>query len=52
MTETLLRVVAAGDHFVLPSLMTAPLADEMREHPFEVSELTLHWPLEPFGPVA
>jgi D-3-phosphoglycerate dehydrogenase len=52
MTETLLRVVAAGDHFVLPSLMTAAVADELREHPFEVSELTLGWPLEPFGPVA
>lgn len=51
MTETL-RVVAAGDHFVLPSLITSAIADELREHPFEVSELTLGWPLEPFGPVA
>ncbi|MEV8538979.1 2-hydroxyacid dehydrogenase [Streptomyces sp. NPDC051572] len=51
MTETL-RVVAAGDHFVLPSLITAAIAEELREHPFSVRELTLGWPLEPFGPVA
>lgn len=51
MTGTL-RVVAAGDHFVLPSLITAALTEELREHPFEVGELTLGWPLEPFGPVA
>ncbi|WP_427922470.1 2-hydroxyacid dehydrogenase [Streptomyces sp. cg40] len=51
MTETL-RVVAAGDHFVLPSLITSAMAEELREHPFTVSELTLGWPLEPFGRVA
>ncbi|WP_406459839.1 2-hydroxyacid dehydrogenase [Streptomyces sp. NBC_01622] len=51
MTETL-RVVAAGDHFVLPSLITSAIAEELREHPFAVSELTLGWPLEPFGRVA
>ncbi|MFJ9242484.1 2-hydroxyacid dehydrogenase [Streptomyces sp. NPDC101776] len=51
MTETL-RVVAAGDHFVLPSLITSAIAEELREHPFAVSELTLGWPLEPFGAVA
>ena len=43
------RVVAAGDHFVLPSLITSALAGEC---PCEVRELTLGWPLEPFGPVA
>ncbi|MFE2889264.1 2-hydroxyacid dehydrogenase [Streptomyces sp. NPDC059272] len=51
MTETL-RVVAAGDHFVLPSLITAAIAEELREHPFTVRELELGWPLEPFGAVA
>ncbi|MFJ9894919.1 2-hydroxyacid dehydrogenase [Streptomyces sp. NPDC091280] len=51
MTETL-RVVAAGDHFVLPSLITSAITEELREHPFTVSELTFGWPLEPFGPVA
>nr|WSY54922.1 2-hydroxyacid dehydrogenase [Streptomyces sp. NBC_00886] len=51
MTETL-RVVAAGDHFVLPSLITAAIAEELREHPFAASELTLGWPVEPFGTVA
>ncbi|MEV0483118.1 2-hydroxyacid dehydrogenase [Streptomyces sp. NPDC050508] len=50
MTETL-RVVAAGDHFVLPSLITAAIAEELREHPFTVRELKLGWPLEPFGAV-
>lgn len=51
MTESL-RVVAAGDHFVLPSLITAAVSEELREHPFTVRELELGWPLEPFGPVA
>ena len=51
MTETL-RVVAAGDHFVLPSLITAAITEELREHPFTVRELKLGWPLEPFGTVA
>ncbi|MCZ0989189.1 2-hydroxyacid dehydrogenase [Streptomyces diastatochromogenes] len=43
------RVVAAGDHFVLPSLITAALGQEAA---CDVRELTLGWPLEPFGPVA
>ncbi|MFE0519637.1 2-hydroxyacid dehydrogenase [Streptomyces sp. NPDC058954] len=43
------RVLAAGDHFILPSLIRAAIGDEL---PCEVSELTLGWPLEPFGPVA
>jgi D-3-phosphoglycerate dehydrogenase len=51
MTETL-RVVAAGDHFVLPSLITSAIAEELREHPFSSTELKLGWPLEPFGSVA
>jgi D-3-phosphoglycerate dehydrogenase len=42
-------VVAAGDHFVLPSLIAAALANEAD---CDVRELTLGWPLEPFGPVA
>ncbi|WP_330304593.1 MULTISPECIES: 2-hydroxyacid dehydrogenase [unclassified Streptomyces] len=46
------RVVAAGDHFVLPSLITGALRDQLGEHPFSVKELTLGWPLEPFGRVA
>ncbi|MCS0606384.1 2-hydroxyacid dehydrogenase [Streptomyces sp. LP11] len=49
MTATGVRVLAAGDHFVLPSLLTAALA---READCAVRELTLDWPLEPFGPVA
>lgn len=46
------RVVAAGDHFVLPSLITRALTAELPEPPPEVRELTLGWPMEPFGPVA
>ncbi|MFJ4947960.1 2-hydroxyacid dehydrogenase [Streptomyces sp. NPDC088760] len=49
MTSSGVRVVAAGDHFVLPSLITAALAEEAD---CAVRELTLGWPLEPFGPVA
>ncbi|MGW1954794.1 2-hydroxyacid dehydrogenase [Streptomyces sp. NPDC001920] len=43
------RVVAAGDHFILPSLISAALG---RELTCDVGELTLGWPLDPFGPVA
>ncbi|MFE2385093.1 2-hydroxyacid dehydrogenase [Streptomyces misionensis] len=43
------RVLAAGDRFVLPSLITAALA---RQAHCDVRELMLGWPLEPFGPVA
>ncbi|MGW6904085.1 2-hydroxyacid dehydrogenase [Streptomyces sp. NPDC054940] len=43
------RVVAAGDHFILPSLIREALA---RQLTCEVGELRLGWPLEPFGPVA
>ncbi|MET7284543.1 2-hydroxyacid dehydrogenase [Streptomyces sp. NPDC005573] len=46
-----LRVVAAGDRFVLPSLIGEAVADEL-PGACEVRELTLGWPLEPFGPVA
>ncbi|MGC4973887.1 2-hydroxyacid dehydrogenase [Streptomyces sp. DT199] len=44
------RVVAAGDHFVLPSLIARAVAHEVERA--DVRELTLGWPLEPFGPVA
>ncbi|MEV5434815.1 2-hydroxyacid dehydrogenase [Streptomyces sp. NPDC052682] len=51
MTEPL-RIVAAGDHFVLPSLIARAVGDELRDRPYAVREVTLGWPLEPFGPVA
>ncbi|MFH8656726.1 2-hydroxyacid dehydrogenase [Streptomyces afghaniensis] len=44
------RVVAAGDHFVLPSLITRAVEHEVERA--RVTELKLGWPLEPFGPVA
>ncbi|WDV51694.1 2-hydroxyacid dehydrogenase [Streptomyces coeruleorubidus] len=44
------RVVAAGDHFVLPSLITRAVEHEVGRA--DVRELRLGWPLEPFGPVA
>ncbi|MGC9538077.1 2-hydroxyacid dehydrogenase [Streptomyces sp. UG1] len=43
------RVVAAGDHFILPSLIKEALAHELTG---DVVELRLGWPLDPFGPVA
>ncbi|WKX09116.1 2-hydroxyacid dehydrogenase [Streptomyces sp. NL15-2K] len=51
MTEPV-RVVAAGDHFVLPRLIAREVTHEVGEQPVDVTELTLGWPLEPFGPVA
>ncbi|WP_328413951.1 2-hydroxyacid dehydrogenase [Streptomyces violaceus] len=44
------RVVAAGDHFVLPSLITRAVEHEVERA--QIKELELGWPLEPFGPVA
>lgn len=44
------RVVAAGDHFVLPSLIARAVEHEVGRA--DVRELRLGWPLEPFGPVA
>ncbi|MGW0289276.1 2-hydroxyacid dehydrogenase [Streptomyces tuirus] len=44
------RVVAAGDHFVLPALITRAVEHEVERA--DVRELKLGWPLEPFGPVA
>ena len=49
---TPLRVLAAGDHFVLPSLITAAVREALHELPCNSEELTLGWPLEPFGRVA
>ncbi len=46
---TNVRVVAAGDHFILPSLITEAIGHELT---CDVTELTLGWPLQPFGPVA
>ncbi len=46
------RVVAAGDHFVLPGLIARAVGHELGEGPVDVREVTLGWPLEPFGPVA
>jgi len=47
------RVLAAGDHFVLNRLLIDALR---REIPYgadpEITELTLPWPVEPFGRVA
>ncbi|MDQ0713410.1 D-3-phosphoglycerate dehydrogenase [Streptomyces luteogriseus] len=44
------RVLAAGDHFVLPSLIARAVEHEVGRA--DVGELKLGWPLEPFGPVA
>lgn len=44
-------VLAAGDHFVLPTLLAAAVRDQALE-PVEIRELTLPWPHVPFGPIA
>jgi D-3-phosphoglycerate dehydrogenase len=43
------RVLAAGDHFVQNRLFSKALEGV---GDLEISELTLPWPVEPFGPVA
>ena len=45
------RILAAGDHFVLPRLLTEALRAEVGPEP-DIAELMLPWPVEPFGPVA
>lgn len=45
-----LRVLAAGDEFVLPSLLRDALARELGDD-LDVRELSFPWPTEPFGPV-
>ncbi|WP_327084907.1 2-hydroxyacid dehydrogenase [Nonomuraea sp. NBC_01738] len=44
------RLLAAGDHFVLNRLLLDAVRAEAGELDFR--ELTLPWPVEPFGPVA
>lgn len=54
------RVLAAGDHFVLPRLLREALEAELRaggggdreSPPVELAELMLPWPKTPLGPVA
>ena len=46
------RVVAAGDHFVLPGLIAGAVEAELGGIAVQTKELTLGWPLEPFGPVS
>ncbi len=47
-----MKILAAGDHFVLNSLICDALEAAVTASPFELTELTLPWPLEPFGRVA
>ncbi len=44
------RVLLAGDHFVLNELLRAALEREVSAE-LDVSELTLPWPVQPFGRV-
>ncbi|MCW8380084.1 2-hydroxyacid dehydrogenase [Streptomyces justiciae] len=52
MSDDPLQVLAAGDHFVQPGLIARALHHELPEQDVSVRELTLGWPLDPFGPVA
>lgn len=46
-----MRILAAGDHFVAPSLFESALRAAVPEPDLEVVGLTSGWPEEPFGPV-
>ncbi|MFI6639687.1 2-hydroxyacid dehydrogenase [Streptomyces sp. NPDC050504] len=46
-----MRILAAGDHFVLNSLIVDALRHDLPDA-FELRELTLPWPVEPHGKVA
>lgn len=43
-----MRTLVAGDHFVTPSLLSSALSGL----PLDLTDITLSWPLVPFGPVA
>lgn len=45
------RILAAGDHFVLNRLLIEAVEREVPDG-VEFTEMTLPWPLTPFGPVA
>lgn len=45
------RVLAAGDNFVLPGLITKHLRETV-DADLQIAELALQWPDVPFGPVA
>lgn len=46
------RILAAGDHFVRPSHFIDAIRSAVPpETSFDVTELMLPWPVEPFGPV-
>lgn len=45
------RVLAAGDHFVLNRILIDAVRAET-SHDLSVTEITLPWPVRPFGPVA
>ncbi|WP_406000861.1 2-hydroxyacid dehydrogenase [Streptomyces sp. NBC_00829] len=47
-----MRILAAGDHFVRNALIADALRHDLAGSPFELTELTLPWPLEPFGKVS
>jgi D-3-phosphoglycerate dehydrogenase len=47
----MVRVLAAGDHFVGAGLLEAAVRAEL-ETGLTVNQLVLPWPIEPFGPVA
>ena len=45
-------ILSAGDHFVRPSQFTAALTSAIGDdHPLDITELLLPWPIEPFGSV-
>ncbi|MGW6461221.1 2-hydroxyacid dehydrogenase [Streptomyces sp. NPDC055078] len=46
-----MKVLAAGDHFIRNSLIADALRHDLAGSALELTELTLPWPLEPFGPV-
>lgn len=47
-----IRVLAAGDHFVLNRLLIDAIRTETPSADLAFTELTLPWPVEPFGRVA
>lgn len=47
-----MKILAAGDHFVLSGLLVEELRRELGKDTAEVKTLDLPWPLEPFGQVA
>ena len=44
----MIKILSAGDHFVLPELFENAIRERMPLHTFEFTQIKTQWPMEPF----